>query len=282
MRWTNSAWIHGSGRVLDTAVRGGKRPAHSGLRVHGLLRRCHVLAVFLALGVAASVPGVRSGDGSGELSAGRRRVGTEHTRHRRSDPDALNCNVTMEPDSVRVVESQTHLTNFTVTCSLQTSEANFTLSVRIEDTEVARIHGKDRFTGSVIISPTDGSTILVFLDQLEVKGQSFGRTLMETRVEPEPDEDDILLPSYAVTSEVVVLKENSIINVIYLAIVGLMIVIYNFAFGCKIEWSLIVAILKKPVAPAIGFCCQFLVMAPVGEGEICYFYYLFIHSVLSL
>ena len=45
-----------------------------------------------------------------------------------------------------------------------------------------------------------------------------------------------------------------------------MIVIYNFGFGCKVDPVQIKAILRRPVAPVIGFCCQFLIMAPLSYG----------------
>ena len=45
-----------------------------------------------------------------------------------------------------------------------------------------------------------------------------------------------------------------------------MILLYNFGFGCKVEHDQIRDILRRPVAPAIGACCQFLVMAPLSFG----------------
>lgn len=45
---------------------------------------------------------------------------------------------------------------------------------------------------------------------------------------------------------------------------GLLIVFNNIGFGCKLKWKEVKDILKKPVAPIIGFLCQFLIMAPVS------------------
>ncbi|CAD5117543.1 unnamed protein product [Dimorphilus gyrociliatus] len=45
---------------------------------------------------------------------------------------------------------------------------------------------------------------------------------------------------------------------------GILIVFNNIGFGCKLKWKEIKEILKKPVAPIIGFLCQFLIMAPVS------------------
>ena len=45
-----------------------------------------------------------------------------------------------------------------------------------------------------------------------------------------------------------------------------MILIYNFGFGCKVNPKLVKKILRRPVAPMIGLCLQFLVMAPLSYG----------------
>ena len=42
--------------------------------------------------------------------------------------------------------------------------------------------------------------------------------------------------------------------------------VYNFGFGCKVNRDQIKDILKKPIAPAIGAACQFMIMAPLSFG----------------
>ena len=47
---------------------------------------------------------------------------------------------------------------------------------------------------------------------------------------------------------------------------GVMILLYNFGFGCIVDHEQIRDIIRRPVAPAIGAACQFLVMAPLSFG----------------
>ena len=53
-------------------------------------------------------------------------------------------------------------------------------------------------------------------------------------------------------------------DTIYLVVLGIMIVMYNFGFGCKIRLSELGKIIRKPVGPVVGAFCQFGLMAPVS------------------
>ncbi|CAH1779452.1 unnamed protein product [Owenia fusiformis] len=63
---------------------------------------------------------------------------------------------------------------------------------------------------------------------------------------------------------VLVIRKRGWIDLIFGISLGTIILVQNFGFGCKIELKEIKEILKKPVAPAIGFCCQFLIMPPLS------------------
>lgn len=67
-----------------------------------------------------------------------------------------------------------------------------------------------------------------------------------------------------VNGKIVVLSKNSM-NVGFKIFLGLLIIVYNIGFGCKLEISLLINILKRPIAPALGFFCQFGLMAPVSK-----------------
>jgi sodium/bile acid cotransporter 3/5 len=47
---------------------------------------------------------------------------------------------------------------------------------------------------------------------------------------------------------------------IFTATMTVLICINTFVMGLQLDWKLILQVLKRPVAPMIGFCCQFIIM----------------------
>lgn len=109
------------------------------------------------------------------------------------------------------------------------------------------------------IASTEGNVTL-FADestalQIYVEGKNFGRTTILFEI------SGFLTK---VEYEVSVVRKSGILEIIFAVALGLQIIVYNFSFGCKIDMHHVLAILKRPVAPFIGFCCQFVFMAPVS------------------
>lgn len=40
----------------------------------------------------------------------------------------------------------------------------------------------------------------------------------------------------------------------------LLVIFANIGMGCKIDLDVVKEVLRRPIAPSIGFCCQFIVM----------------------
>ena len=45
----------------------------------------------------------------------------------------------------------------------------------------------------------------------------------------------------------------------------MLLLIANVGMGCKIDLDVVKEVLRRPIAPTIGFCCQFIVMPLVSN-----------------
>jgi len=65
---------------------------------------------------------------------------------------------------------------------------------------------------------------------------------------------------------VLVFRERTTHLKIFIMITSAWIAVLMFGFGCQIELKTLVLILKKPIPPFIGFCCQFGLLPLIGIG----------------
>ena len=61
-----------------------------------------------------------------------------------------------------------------------------------------------------------------------------------------------------------VIRKDRAIDKIFIAMVALLVIIANVGMGCKVDLDVVKEVLKKPLAPAIGFFCQYLIMPLVS------------------
>ncbi|XP_054720272.1 ileal sodium/bile acid cotransporter-like [Uloborus diversus] len=71
-----------------------------------------------------------------------------------------------------------------------------------------------------------------------------------------------LSPSLPVT----VLREDKILNKIFIAFVAVVVSINYINMGCALDITVVKNVLKRPVGPAVGLVCQFVVMPLVSYG----------------
>ncbi|XP_033219577.1 P3 protein isoform X2 [Belonocnema kinseyi] len=64
--------------------------------------------------------------------------------------------------------------------------------------------------------------------------------------------------------EVIVTRQERVIDTVFTASVVILVSILYINFGCAMDWDLCRKTLKKPVGPAIGFVCQFLFMPVIS------------------
>ena len=69
--------------------------------------------------------------------------------------------------------------------------------------------------------------------------------------------------SHSIGYTVVVIREWQTIDLMFRVVVVLLVSIVNLGMGCKMELSVVKETLKRPIAPLIGFCSQFILMPMV-------------------
>ena len=61
------------------------------------------------------------------------------------------------------------------------------------------------------------------------------------------------------------MRERRLVDTIFHKVAVGMILLINFGFGCEIDMGIIWGHLRRPIAPGIGFLCQFLIMPLVRQ-----------------
>ncbi|CAH1773363.1 unnamed protein product [Owenia fusiformis] len=61
-----------------------------------------------------------------------------------------------------------------------------------------------------------------------------------------------------------VVRQDRPLDIAFRVLTALFVVMFNFIMGCTLEIAVILKILKKPIAPTVGFCCQFIIMPLLG------------------
>ena len=59
---------------------------------------------------------------------------------------------------------------------------------------------------------------------------------------------------------VAVIRKERFIDHLFLGLVSFMVICANIGMGCRIDLGVVKEVLTKPIAPAIGFGCQYIIM----------------------
>ncbi|KAH3776382.1 ileal sodium/bile acid cotransporter-like [Dreissena polymorpha] len=65
---------------------------------------------------------------------------------------------------------------------------------------------------------------------------------------------------------VVVRRKMRPIDQIFTIIVGIVVIVITMGFGCKLDLKVVKECIRRPVAPGVGFGCQYIVMPLLGYG----------------
>lgn len=65
-------------------------------------------------------------------------------------------------------------------------------------------------------------------------------------------------------SIITVIREERMIDTIFTISVAILVSILYINFGCAMDWTVCRETLRRPIGPAIGFFCQFLIMPLVN------------------
>jgi len=151
-----------------------------------------------------------------------------------------------------------------VSCNGSSSEfQSATIKVVSADSSIAEV-----ISDTVILCQCE-PLLSVNLSHFVIKGQFLGRTVINVKtVSATP------LAKYAhglpltvvnsslpeVDYHVSVMRRVRFIDHLFLGLVSIMVIIANIGMGCKIDLAVVKEVLTKPIAPAIGFSCQYLIM----------------------
>ena len=172
------------------------------------------------------------------------------------------CEIKFSPPELeRIPENQERTVALNHTCDI--SEPVY-ISLSEENIKVAKITSERTLKIETNLNASNAYTNNSF----RVKGVSFGRTVIKV-TSLNSSRSRVL--DYRVS----VVRVEGIPTLIFAVVLGTLILFMNTGFGCKIELSVIKGILKKPVGPIIGFCCQFLIMAPVWYIHVYSFVFFF-------
>ena len=80
--------------------------------------------------------------------------------------------------------------------------------------------------------------------------------------------------------DVTVVRTQTWVDYLFFGVVTIVVLSANVFMGFKIDLEVVKEVLKKPLAPGIGFVCQFIVMPLVGICVQYFFYYIMLCSVL--
>jgi len=67
-----------------------------------------------------------------------------------------------------------------------------------------------------------------------------------------------------VNYHVSVVRKERFIDHLFIGLVSFMVICANIGMGCKIDLAVVKEVLTKPIAPAVGFSCQYLIMPLVS------------------
>ena len=110
------------------------------------------------------------------------------------------------------------------------------------------------------------------MSQFVVRGQFLGRTVVNVETlnatlanSVTGLSDTVINTSLPVIDyHVSVVRKERFIDRLFVGLLLSVIISAHIGMGCKIDLAVVKEVLRKPIAPAIGFSCQYLIMPLVG------------------
>jgi len=158
-------------------------------------------------------------------------------------------NVTFRPPSIdNLLVGETGTIELNVTC--ETTTAEIMLRVNSEDDRIVEM--SDPAPVTICARPEVMNASL----NVSVEARFIGKVNLHFRF----TEHGVAEPETTRDYRVTVVRVRSTIMKVFIIVTATLMVILNVGFGSSIDLDVIKEILQKPVAPAIGALCQFLVM----------------------
>lgn len=102
--------------------------------------------------------------------------------------------------------------------------------------------------------------------EFEIEGVFVGWATFEIRTEPFLGGQEIVHNNLVGDYRVGVLRGEkfSLLSTIFAYTMSTLVCINTFVMGLQLDWKIIIAVMRRPVAPIIGFGCQFFLMPLVN------------------
>ena len=103
---------------------------------------------------------------------------------------------------------------------------------------------------------------------LTVRGLRMGRTIIDCLIDDGVrghDNATTWMPMSSKRVMIAVVREPHVLDKFFFALIPFIVVCVNVGMGCAIDLKVVMEVLRRPVAPAIGFFSQFLVMPLVSN-----------------
>lgn len=170
-----------------------------------------------------------------------------------------------------LVQGDETVVYYNITGVEQGLSGNIELYMKIHESEpeVARLVSND----TLQIDLGDTST---WAGNITIQGVFLGRTyLMFYQKLPEGSELEGNATKEAAESQyryhIAVIRPKRILDTVFIAVVAIVVLVPKVGMGCKLDLKVVRDVLKKPLAPIIGFICQFVIMPGVSgplKGQI--------------
>ncbi|CAL1544816.1 unnamed protein product [Lymnaea stagnalis] len=136
----------------------------------------------------------------------------------------------------------------------------WSIFAKLDGSQIAELKGKSEFFAH---EPTGTINILI-------KGNLPGRATLyfcaATNGNNVSQSSIKSCDSRDLTYKLYVERKERPIDIAFNVVVILLVVMTNIGMGAKIDFDVVKAELKRPIAPAIGLCCQFLIMPMIAFG----------------
>lgn len=196
--------------------------------------------------------------------------------------NAINIvNVTAQPDRVKDLLMDTDTCVSVSGYAYLTQEEvklGLNLCSQVTDLEVARpLHQicSNRTLELEPILPFDTnshvnpftSDLYFFNGSFYLYGVLLGRTSVKVYVNESlsaevKDHDVVLIEKYSVT----VIRKPRFLDHLFTGTIAVFVIFINIGFGCMIDLKVIKEILKKPIVPLLGLCCQYIINPLMAYG----------------
>ena len=159
-------------------------------------------------------------------------------------------------DPLSILWQQDHVISYNVTL-LGHDVDTATLKITLADDSVLKT-----VNNNTVTVETNTTTII----NVTINGVLIGRTFLEFYVYTGQSTDDNSREWFKLTdrTNVIVTREDSSLNSVFIGLVILLVCAANVAMGCKTDLHVVKETLKKPIAPVTGMFSQFVLMPLVN------------------